>query len=314
MAERIPPLSVFDSRQSYWSKRKQYWYELLGGTNGMQCGRDCDLLDYARAYKYQNRYAGRKENLLDVGGTVASINDGTSIFDPVLCETIYNWFVPDKFRTVLDPFAGGAVRGVVASKNQCDYIGFDVRKEQIEANEKVSKELSLNPIPKYVHDTSINIPQHIKGNKIDLIFTCPPYYDLEHYSDNSQDISNNATYEEFLKNYAQILKHCYNVLNDNRFFVIVVSDIRDDKGFYRGFPMHTLSILQSFGLKLYNEFILINPYGTAHIRAAGYFNNRKVVRVHQSIYCFYKGDPDRIQLYFTKENGSQEKGIQLFEE
>jgi hypothetical protein len=39
----------------------------------------------------------------------------TSIFDPVLCEIAYRWFCPSG-GTVLDPFAGGSVRGIVASK------------------------------------------------------------------------------------------------------------------------------------------------------------------------------------------------------
>ena len=39
---------------------------------------------------------------------------GTSIFDPVLCELVYRWFCPSKGK-ILDPFAGGSVRGIVAA-------------------------------------------------------------------------------------------------------------------------------------------------------------------------------------------------------
>jgi len=37
-----------------------------------------------------------------------------SIFDPVACELSYRWFCP-KEGEVLDPFAGGSVRGIVAN-------------------------------------------------------------------------------------------------------------------------------------------------------------------------------------------------------
>ena len=47
---------------------------------------------------------------------------GTSIFDPVLCEVIYNWFAPEK-GIVFDPFAGGSVRGAVAEMLGRHYIG-----------------------------------------------------------------------------------------------------------------------------------------------------------------------------------------------
>ena len=38
-----------------------------------------------------------------------------SVFDPVLCELMYYWFSFDKAK-ILDPFAGGSVRGIIASK------------------------------------------------------------------------------------------------------------------------------------------------------------------------------------------------------
>jgi hypothetical protein len=47
---------------------------------------------------------------------------GTSVFDPVLCELACRWFSPPGGR-VLDPFAGGSVRGIVAALLGRDYIG-----------------------------------------------------------------------------------------------------------------------------------------------------------------------------------------------
>jgi len=44
----------------------------------------------------------------------AQPSSGTSIFDPVLCELAYRWFCPLDGQ-IVDPFAGGSVRGVVAS-------------------------------------------------------------------------------------------------------------------------------------------------------------------------------------------------------
>ena len=55
----------------------------------------------------------------------------TSIFDPALCEVLYKWFCPDKGK-ILDPFAGGSVRGIVANFLGYEYTGIDIRKEQID--------------------------------------------------------------------------------------------------------------------------------------------------------------------------------------
>jgi len=58
---------------------------------------------------------------------------GTSIFDPVLCELVYRWFAGPN-SVVLDPFAGGSVRGVVAAALGRKYVGIDIAENQILAN------------------------------------------------------------------------------------------------------------------------------------------------------------------------------------
>ena len=63
---------------------------------------------------------------------------GTSIFDPVLAECALSWYAsrPQKGASptiVVDPFAGGSVRGVVASKLGFLYVGTDVSKRQVDA-------------------------------------------------------------------------------------------------------------------------------------------------------------------------------------
>src|SRR5574337_294332 len=68
---------------------------------------------------------------------------GTSIFDPVLCEIAYRWFSPPG-GTVLGPFAGGSVRGIVAAKLGRQYIGGELRPEQVEANRAQADELCAN--------------------------------------------------------------------------------------------------------------------------------------------------------------------------
>ena len=68
---------------------------------------------------------------------------GTSIFDPVLCELMYRWFCPPE-GTILDPFAGGSVRGIVASKMGRRYVGVDLRAEQVEANREQAERICGN--------------------------------------------------------------------------------------------------------------------------------------------------------------------------
>lgn len=86
-------------------------------------------------------------------------NVGTSIFDPVLAEIAYTWFNVDG-GTILDPFAGGSVRGIVASRLGYRYLGHELRENQVEANIAQATEICAGyPEPEYViGDSSKTVP------------------------------------------------------------------------------------------------------------------------------------------------------------
>ena len=105
---------------------------------------------------------------------------GTSIFDPVLCEIIYNWYSPEG-GVVFDPFAGGSVRGVVAEMLGRHYIGIDLSQRQVDANQANADRLGV--CPAWHCDDSRNMDAYIPDGSADLVFSCPPYHNLEQYSD-----------------------------------------------------------------------------------------------------------------------------------
>lgn len=220
---------------------------------------------------------------------------GTSIFDPVLCEIIYNWYSPEG-GVVLDPFAGGSVRGVVAEMLGRHYIGIDLSQRQVDANQMNADRLGV--CPAWYCDDSRNMDAYIPDGSADLVFSCPPYHNLEQYSDHPLDLSN-MNYADFCEAYEDIIWKACNKLKNNRFAVFVVGDIRDSKGAYRDFLSETKRIFRNSGLCLYNESILLEQYGTAPLRAAFNFVYRKTTKVHQNVLVFYKGDPKEIKRTFS---------------
>ena len=83
---------------------------------------------------------------------------------------------------------------------------------------------------------------------------------------------------------------------DNRFLCVKIGEVRDKKtGVYRNFVGDNITIFKKLGLKYYNEMILINATGTAGLRANNCMGNRKVVKVHQNVLVFYKGDVAKIK-------------------
>lgn len=274
----IPPISVFDTRQGYWQDRKRAW-KSLGISSDV--GRDEALLGQ-----------GLKQLAEKQGSKTLT---GTSIFDPVLCEVMYKWFNVHE-GSIFDCFAGGSVRGIVAEKLGYKYTGIDLRKEQIEANILNAQEMGLNPT--WICDDSLNADLYVEDDSVDLLFSCPPYADLEVYSDDERDISN-MDYEQFKEVYRKIIDISCRKLKNDRFAIFVVGDVRDKKGYYRNFIDYTKECFNKNGFMTYNEIILLEQLGTIPLRARYVFKKRKVAKAHQNILIFYKGDINNIPCNYS---------------
>lgn len=241
------------------------------------------------------------------GNTVANMAPGTSVFDPVVCEIAYRWFCPRAFCNILDPFAGGSVRGIVASVLGHKYTGVDLSSSQIDENNKQASIIVPDNLPRWVVGDSRNITDIAPG-EYDFIFSCPPYADLEVYSDDPRDLST-LEYNDFITAYRQIIAACVSMLKENRFACFVVGDVRDKKGFYRNFPANTIDAFQDAGMFLYNEAILITAAGSLPIRTGRAFQSgRKLGKTHQNVLVFYKGDPKAIKEFGDVECGDIGEG------
>lgn len=227
----------------------------------------------------------------DINGGMASEQSGTSIFDPVLCELVYRWFCPPD-GLVLDPFAGGSVRGIVASRLGRGYLGVDLSARQIAANEAQARVLCQKPpAPRWAVGDSKHLDKIAMGTKADLVFSCPPYADLEVYSDDPRDLSA-MPHPEFRQAYTEIIGKACGLLRQDRFACFVIGDARDGRGMYYGLPWLTVEAFQAAGLFLYNEAVLVTATGSLPIRVAKQFTvSRKLGKTHQNVLVFIKGDP-----------------------
>ncbi|GAB4227853.1 MAG: hypothetical protein Kow0032_07440 [Methyloligellaceae bacterium] len=223
---------------------------------------------------------------------ILDVASGTSIFDPVLCEIAYRWFCPPGGK-VLDPFAGGSVRGIVASRLGRPYVGIELRSEQVEAN-RAQVELAADPVPIWLQGDSRLIGKKLAADfKADLIFSCPPYWNLEEYSDDPADLSN-MPLPEFFAEYAKIIAAAIDRLKQDRFAVWVIGDVRDADGWFVNLPGRTVEAFEAAGARFYNDAILVTAVGSLPIRAGRQFTaSRKLGRTHQNVLVFCKGDPKR---------------------
>lgn len=267
-----PPFSVLDTKQKYWQERKKAWNAKI-----------CD------------KGESRQHTLADEGSLVAGINDGVSILDATLAEVLCHWFAQPGHHA-FDPFAGDSVFGFVACSTGLTFTGIELRKEQADLNQERLDAAELSGT--YICDTSENMDKYIEPESMDFVFSCPPYVDLEVYSDNPKDLSTLA-HDEFFPIYEKILANTYSRLKPNRFAVIVTSEVRGKDGTYLGLVPATIKAMCDAGYAFYNEIILVNAIGSLPLRAGKSMQaSRKVGRQHQNVLVFYKGDPKKIKANF----------------
>ena len=268
-----PPFSVLDTKGGNWQRRKKLWQNI--GIKS-EIGRKAKAInggtDDYRNVKNKEGYNNR--------------NNYTSIFDPALCEVLYHWFCTEGGE-ILDPFAGGSVRGIVANKLGYKYTGIDIREEQVKCNkEQALNILDLDKQPKWITGDSNEVLNGL-NKEVDFVFSCPPYADLEVYSEIEGDISN-MNYVEFIEAYKSIIKKSCNLLKSGGYACFVVGEVRDKKGNYLGFVPDTIKAFTSCGMGFYNEAILLNPVASASMRAAGNMKTKKLVKIHQNVLIFKK--------------------------
>jgi hypothetical protein len=285
----IPPFSVLNAREGWWQDRKRSWLALgiksevgRGGEGLKTCG-----IDQTHMQKFNEKL--KKQGQKQVfNPRTEDAPTGTSVFDPVLCELAYRWFCPDA-GTILDPFAGGSVRGIVASHCNRQYVGVELRQEQVDAN-RAQQDIATDLQPVWHCGDSRTIDRICADVQADFLFSCPPYADLEVYSDNPSDLST-LSYSEFRPAYFEIIAKACTLLKDDRFACFVVGDIRDKKGNYYNFVGDTVEAFRAAGLHYYNEAILVTAVGNLPIRVGKQFTlGRKLGKTHQNVLVFVKGD------------------------
>lgn len=277
LAERfiVPPFSVIDARTGRWAELRRWWDALdIDGT----AGRGVDL-------------TFSSSTATDDTSRRISAHGGTSAFSPVLCELIYRWWSPSG-GVVLDPFAGGATRGVVAGVLGREYHGVELSEAQVDANEDTAYRLAGEMItaPRWYRNDSVKWQPNVAA---DAIVSCPPYGSLERYSSDPADLST-LKWPEFQVRYREAIGRSVDRLRPDRFAVFVVGNYREGKKTMRDLVGLTVDAFGSAGCDYYGDLVYVHPAPSAGLRVSSHFErNRKVAMVHQNVVVFVKGDPFR---------------------
>lgn len=296
----IFPASVLMQRSPKWQARRRYWmeripYQSTGRSEGLTLPESGKSGFYDQKTKIEKELR-RKLSTAEfterywVPGKTGLDATGTSVFDPVLAEIAISWF-SGPGQQILDPFAGGSVRGLVSGLLGRNYLGVDLSQSQIEQNEIDLSQTQTEGRVTWLVGNSLNVLPSLSA-EFDLLFSCPPYYDLEKYSTDPEDISN-MTWGDFIDVYGRIIGLSVALLKPDSFICWVVGEVRDKTtGLYRHLVPETIKIFEREGASFYNDVVLVSPFGAVGMRAGeGFRKSRKVGKVHQNVLVFVKGDP-----------------------
>jgi DNA modification methylase len=213
-----------------------------------------------------------------------SIYTGThSVFPVPLAEWIILRYGGEPGGLIIDAFAGGPPRALAASAMGYRYLGFEIRSEQIDENVKALSALGFYDNVSYKCGDGCLL-DGVPSSSCDFALTCPPYFNLEKYSDLAEDISYLPSYEEFNQLMFTCAQSHKRVMKPGAFVCIVTCAFRDkETGELIDFPGDTIRNFQEAGLLFWQDVVLSRNFASAAVRASNAWKGFKLVNRHERL-------------------------------
>ena len=122
--------------------------------------------------------------------------------------------------------------------------------------------------------------------KFDGLITCPPYWNLEKYSE--EGIDHEKTWADFLVSYTEILTRAWNA-TDKATFCIYVGDWRADNVYY-DLIYRTQKIFEGLGATLFDTVIGHRVRTKVKIMIPQALSFGYTVKVHEQLLIYRKGE------------------------
>lgn len=207
---------------------------------------------------------------------------------------------------VLDPFLGSGSTAVASMQKNRNFIGIELSKKYVDlASSRIEQCIRQNNASAkpeiFCHD-STKLSGIIKTQKIDFCLTSPPYWNIlnqkrtadnkkiRNYGATKNDLGNINDYDAFLNQIRVVFSQVHTLLNNNKYCVIVVMDVRKKNEF---FPLHIdiINVMKNIGF-LFDDLIIWDRQSEYNnMRPLGYPSVFRVNKVHEFILIFKKVSP-----------------------
>lgn len=213
-------------------------------------------------------------------------NLGFSEFHAGLAENIIRYWSLKGSR-VVDPFSGRATRAVISSTLGREYYGYEISPSTVKRVNERLKELNLDAT--IYQDDGTKLAQ-TPDNFADLVFTCPPYWNLERYEKVPGQLSEAKSYDEFLLSIKECGENIERVMKPGSFCVWVCADFRGYHGMNKlcTFHVDTINLFNEAGLITHDIIILENNSPFAAVQMGKVAAKRYTSKIHEYILVFRK--------------------------
>ncbi|MBU4360810.1 DNA adenine methylase [Candidatus Parcubacteria bacterium] len=166
-----------------------------------------------------------------------------------------------KNETVLDPFIGSGTTAIECENLQRNCIGIDIQnnliakiKDKITSKNNFFEFISGDSTKSEIYDKAKMILAKRNRDNAQLVILHPPYFDILKFSNKKEDLSNSTSLLDFLKKFSETVQNCLNVLEKDRYLVLVIGD-KYSQGRWYPLGFYCMNEVQKLGLVLKSVII-----------------------------------------------------------
>lgn len=189
-------------------------------------------------------------------------------------------------QVYLDPFMGQGIQMQVAHLLGLHYHGYDFSREFFAYIDAVRGKIDNATTRLDIHLGDSRFPTEIPDGIGDFAFHSPPYWDIEYYGDEPEQVGSTDSYEAFLDGMRTVYAAWLPKFKPGAYHVINVNDFRRDGQFY---PYHadTIRIAQEAGWIYHDMWIIDGLVGGLPRAFAVHFNLKRIApKTHEYALVF----------------------------
>ena len=200
------------------------------------------------------------------GRTVRGKGAGQSLLPYDFVQRVVK-FYSEPGEIVLDPTMGDATVMTVVYQLNRHFIGYDISEENFKMNVELKQRLLgqaeqatllNNEVEIDIYKQSSESMTQISDETADMVFFSPPYWDLEYYGEEPEQLGFGKSYEDFLAGLGRVINETHRVLKKDKFCCININDFRKNGKFY-DYHADVINLMNAAGYKRHDSIIVVWP-------------------------------------------------------